>query len=185
MATSTWNRSRGRPLGEHHHLLFRTRAVKCRDQLQDFEHVQSRSPQKNGYLSSPVFQDIFKQFHVTACDMLDRKLLIDAASRCAAHVEGPVEIVPLIDDHAGEGLGIVGGCQPAVLEVADKRGGFRVSTKRPAGRPVPSPRAVRCSCLPRAKAERTDRRPGVPRRGRRLRRASRPPGLARVTCRPP
>src|ERR1700729_149281 len=66
---------------------------------------------------SSVSHNLMKQLEMLACHGLDREFLLDTAACGAAHVDSSIEIVPLIDDHASECPGIVGGCQPAVREV--------------------------------------------------------------------
>ena len=67
-----------------------------------------------------------------AGDGPDRELLFDAAPGGAAHVEGAIEVGPLLVDDAGEALGIVGGasrpCLKSLIEPAvagDRRGDER------------------------------------------------------------
>src|SRR5208337_2797952 len=110
VATSTRNRARGKPLASS--------TICFSAPERSSVGINCNTLSTASYPS--MFQDRLEQRQVPARDGGDRELLHDPAASRAAHVKGAVEVLPLLDDHAGQCPRILRRRQPAVLEVADQ-----------------------------------------------------------------
>ena len=80
------------------------------EQVHNSPHTRSRE--------SAIFHDVMEQRQVLPGNGLDGEFLLNTVSCLAAHVDGTIEILPLFDDHTRKPIGVVGGKQSPVFEIA-------------------------------------------------------------------